>query len=276
MNSYNENNMLGLGQKERQQLTALLSNSKVIVSAEEASKIWNIDNDATYKLLYRLSKKGWLKRIKQGIYLPIPLTSSPDDILVEEPFVIAERIFNPCYITGMNAANYWGLTEQIFITTTVMTQKMVRNRTQVIADNEYKIHTIKSKYFFGLKSIWFDDVKVNIADPSRLILDMLVFPDFCGGIRFCIEVFKNYIKSDKKDLILLQEYILKLKNYAAIKRLGFITEKYFKEEESLIKFCYDCINNDNTKKGIIKIDPLLNCNVEIKKWRLLIPKSLDI
>ena len=206
----------------------------------------------------------------------IPLTSSPDDILVEEPFVIAERIFNPCYITGMNAANYWGLTEQIFITTTVMTQKMVRNRTQVIADNEYKIHTIKSKYFFGLKSIWFDDVKVNIADPSRLILDMLVFPDFCGGIRFCIEVFKNYIKSDKKDLILLQEYILKLKNYAAIKRLGFITEKYFKEEESLIKFCYDCINNDNTKKGIIKIDPLLNCNVEIKKWRLLIPKSLDI
>ena len=58
MNSYNENNMLGLGQKERQQLTALLSNSKVIVSAEEASKIWNIDNDATYKLLYRLSKNS--------------------------------------------------------------------------------------------------------------------------------------------------------------------------------------------------------------------------
>lgn len=34
--------MLGLGQKERQQLSALLSNAKVIVSAEEASEIWCI------------------------------------------------------------------------------------------------------------------------------------------------------------------------------------------------------------------------------------------
>lgn len=46
------------------------------------------------------------------------------DVIPEEPFVIAEKLFSPCYIGGINAANYWDLTEQIFRTITVMTPNL--------------------------------------------------------------------------------------------------------------------------------------------------------
>ena len=33
---------------------------------------------------------------------------------LEDPLVIAEKLFSPCYVGGWSAAEYWGITEQIF------------------------------------------------------------------------------------------------------------------------------------------------------------------
>lgn len=63
------------------------------------------------------------------------------------PFAIAAELFAPCYIGGVNAANYWDLAEQLFRTVTVMTQKVVQDRKPIIAGTEFIIHTLKSRYF---------------------------------------------------------------------------------------------------------------------------------
>ncbi|MBS0359444.1 MAG: hypothetical protein JSS53_09260 [Proteobacteria bacterium] len=258
----------GIGQTEREFLSKLLRATKITISVSEAANILGLKQDQAAKILARYNKKGWLKRIQQGVYLPVPITSLTSDIVAEDPFVIAEKLFSPCYIGGTNAANYWDLTEQIFRTTTIMTQKMVRNRKSKIAGNEYLIHTLKPLYFFGLKTVWLNDIKIKISDPTRTIVDMLMFPSFCGGLNFIIEVLQNYYRSQYKDMDLLINYLETAKNGAAIKRFGFLVDIYFPNEKKVIDYCLK-----NLTQGYVKLSPSLDCSKLIRRWRLWVPKN---
>lgn len=258
----------GLGQKEREKYSALLRGTTATISVTQASEILGIPKEKATMLLSLLAKKGWLKRIYYGLYIPVPVESETGDIIAEEPFVIAESLFSPCYIGGMNAANYWDLTEQIFVTITVMTQKQVRKHKQEIAGAQFVLHTLKPKYFFGLTKVWFNEVKVNVSDPSKTIVDMMLFPQFCGGTRFIVDVLKSYFQSKHKSIEMLMSYLNQADNGAAIKRMGFLVERYFPNQEVLINFC-----NKNITKGYSKLNPSVECTNLITKWRLWVPDS---
>jgi predicted transcriptional regulator of viral defense system len=264
---YNDNSVpIGLGQIERERLSKLLRKTQTTISVSEAAEILNLNTTQAAKILSLYSKKGWLKHIHQSLYLPVPLDSPTSEIIADEPFIIAEKIFSPCYISGMNAANHWGLTEQIFQTITVMTQKQVKERTPEIAGAHYNIHTIQPRYFFGLKSVWFNNIKVNISDPTRTIVDMMLFPQFCGGLNFISDVLKNYFNSKYKDTDLLASYLERANNGAAIKRIGFLTEKYYPDENKLIHFCLK-----NITKGYSKIVPKIETPSLVRRWNLWVP-----
>lgn len=268
MNSTNQLIPVGIGQVERERLSTLLRSTKVTISVADAASILGLTPTQAAKLLAWYAKKGWLNRISQGVYLPVPLESATSDVVAEEPFAIAEKLFSPCYIGGMNAANYWEFSEQLFRTVTVMTKNKVKNRQPRVGGTEYDIHSIKPEYFFGLKSIWLTGVKVQISDPTRTIIDLVMFPQYCGGIRFVIEVIQSYFESKYKDVDLLIEYLEKARNGAAIKRIGFIIEKYFPSEEKLVNYCLQ-----NLTQGYIKISPNLESPRLIRRWRIWVPNS---
>lgn len=259
---------MGLGKLEREKYAALLRGTKVTITVPEAAKILNLESNKAAMLLARLARKGWLNRIVQGVYIQVPVESSTGDSIAEDPFVIAEKLFSPCYIAGMNAANHWGLTEQLFRTITVMTQKPVRNKIPTIAEIDYMVHSIKPRYFFGLETVWIDNVKVKISDPSRTLVDMAIFPQFCGGIRFFVDVLKDYYRSEFKDFNLIIQYLEMAQNGAAIKRLGFLVEKFFPEEKNLIDYCLK-----NLTKGNIKLSSDMECSRLMTRWRLWVPEN---
>ena len=257
---------IGLGQIERERLSKLLRNTQTTISVSEAAEILGLSTIQAAKILALYNKKGWLRHIYQGLYLPVPLDSPTNEIIAEEPFVIAQKIFSPCYIAGMNAANHWDLTEQIFQSITIMTQKQIKERTPEIAGAHYNIHTIHPRYFFGLKPVWFNNVKVNISDPTRTIVDMMLFPQFCGGLNFICDVLKNYFNSKYKDTDLLVNYLEKTENGAALKRAGFLIEKYYPDESKLINFCLN-----NITKGYSKIIPKIENRSLVRRWNLWVP-----
>lgn len=265
---YSENTLGGLGKEERAALSALLRVIKITITPGQAAEIWQLNEVQAAKRLASYSKKGWLERIRQGVYIPVPLDSLTSDVIPEEPFAVAAELFSPCYIGGVNAANYWDLTEQLFRTVTVMTEKTIQNRKPVIAGNEYILHTLKSRYFYGLKTVWLAGVKVKVSDPSRTLVDMFMFPDFCGGLRFIVDVLGNYLSSDMKNIDQLIQYLSKSQNGAALKRLGFILELKFPEEQQLIEYCAQ-----NLTAGYAKINPDQSCEKLITRWRVWIPKS---
>lgn len=258
----------GLGRLEREALALLLHDTTAIITVVEAANLWSLTRTQAAKRLALYNRKGWLKRIAQGVYIPVPLQSLTSDVVPEEPFVVATQLFSPCYIGGMNAANHWDLTEQLFKSVTVMTEKRIMNRAQNIAGTEYIIHVLKPRYFFGLETVWLGGVKVKISDPTRTLVDMLMFPAFCGGLSFINDVLVSYFKSDFKKVDLLISYLDQAKNGAALKRLGFFLELNFPDEKELIHYC-----SNHLSAGYAKLHPGQRCTKLIRRWRLWLPEN---
>lgn len=262
------NKLLGLGKLERKRLTRIARNTKGTITVKEAANILSITSIRAAKILARWTKKGWLLRVRRGLYVPIPLESRTTDISLEDPWLVAVRLFAPCYIGGWSAAEYWDLTDQIYRTIVVLTAKKIRKRNEVISGTKFLARTISMKNIFGTKNVWRGVAKVLVSDSTRTIIDMLSDPQLGGGIRPTVDMFNNYLSSDNKQMDLLIEYAQRLSNGAVFKRLGFLLERLAPEEKEAINLCKSAITKGNTE-----LDPTLAKYQLITKWRLWLPKS---
>ena len=91
----------------------------------EASRVLGIEHDETGRLLVYLARRGWLSRVRRGLYVAVPLDARRSGEWAEDPWVVAERVFSPCYIGGWSACEHWDLTEQVFRTLLVVTARAV-------------------------------------------------------------------------------------------------------------------------------------------------------
>jgi predicted transcriptional regulator of viral defense system len=258
----------GLGKIERERLAALIRGTKGTVSLPEAASILKVSPSAASKMLSKWASKGWLSRVRQGLYIPVSIESRTTDVPLEDPWVIADRLYSPCYIGGWSAAEYWGLTEQIFRTVVVMTTQKPRDRKPVIKGTGFLLRTVSEKTMFGLKPVWRGQVKISVSDSTRTILDMLSDPQLGGGIRSTVDVFRDYLKSENKKIDLLIEYADRLGNGSVFKRLGFLLEQFAQDEQNMIKLCQTRLT-----KGNSKLDPKLPADKLVTRWRLWTPKN---
>ena len=265
---YTMEDVLGLGKGDRKRLSAVLRETKGTITVREAAEILKVPRSDAAKMLSRWTKRGWLSRVRRGLYIRVPLESRTADIPLEDPWVIADRLFSPCYIGGWTAAEYWGLTEQIFRTVVVMTSRQVRDRTPIIKGTNFLVRTISEKTLFGTKPVWRGQIKVSVSDPERTILDMLDAPKLAGGIRPTADILSSYLKSEKMNLELLISYAERLGNGAVFKRLGFLLERLAPEQKGFIKKCRTMLT-----KGNAKLDPALKAEQLVTRWRLWVPES---
>ncbi|MCP4368698.1 MAG: hypothetical protein GY797_11400 [Deltaproteobacteria bacterium] len=260
--------LTGIGKTDRERMAAIIRGTKGTVSVGDAARILNVASTDAAKMLSRWSKKGWMSRIRRGFYVSVPLESRTADVPLEDPWLIAERLFTPCYIGGWSAAEYLDLTEQIFSTIMVITIQKPRDRSPKIKGTGFMLRTVSEKTMFGLKPVWRGQVKVSVSDPTRTILDMLSNPVLGGGIRSTKDMFTNYLRSENKNLELLIEYAERLGNGAVFKRLGFLLEKIAPDEIETLKQCRVRLTAGNTK-----LDPKLNNRKLVTRWRLWVPEN---
>ncbi len=264
-------NISGLSAKERKILGEFVRLELSTISVDDITKKYELTREYANQILSRLHRKGWLQRIKKGIYIFVPLESSSADTILENPWILPMELFNPCYISGWSSAEYWDLTEQIFNTTVVYTVKNIRESTQKIASMDYKIHRITDKAFFGTKKIWRDNKKILIADIHKTIIDILKNPEFGGGGRHVIDIIKNYFKNKDQNIDILYDYAKQLGRGVVFKRLGFISEYYSDiSEKWLIKLM------GQISKGISDFDPKSPSKGRIlSRWNLRINIPLE-
>jgi len=258
----------GIGTIDRERMAAVIRGTKGTVSVHEASQILDMASTDAAKMLARWYKKGWLSRIKRGLYIPVPLESKTVDVPLEDSWLVADRLFSPCYIGGWSAAEYFDLTEQIFSTIMVMTCKRHRDLKPIIKGTPFLLRTIPEKAMFGLKPVWRGQVRILVSDPSRTMLDLLVNPAFGGGIRSVKDMLINYLISPKSSLEQLIDYAKQLGNGAVFKRLGFFLEFVAPDEKKILKEC-----RQNLTQGNAKLDPKLNNTRLITRWRLWVPEN---
>ncbi len=257
------NAVAGLGKKSRSKLAKLLRDTKGTISVEQATVSLGLPPKVAAKTLAGWASQGWLSRVRRGLYVPVPLETRTGDVALEDPLIVAERLFAPCYIGGWSAAEHWGLTEQIFRSILVMTTKKPRNRKPTLKGTTFLLRSILPESLFGTKAVWRGQVKVNVSDPSRTVLDLMDDPVLGGGLRPSADVLQSYLRSESKDLKLLVSYAERLGSGAAFKRLGFLLEQFAPGEREAIEACRKRIT-----KGNVKLDPSLPADRLVTAWRL--------
>lgn len=128
--------------------------------------------------------------------------------------------------------------------------------------------TTSNDLMFGLKAVWRGQIKTLVSDPTRTIIDFLNEPKLGGGIRTTVDMLAEYLRSEHKNLPLMVDYARSFGSGAVFKRLGFLLERYASEEIEAITACHK-----NLTQGKVKLDPQLNSDKLVTKWRLWIPKS---
>ncbi len=259
----------GIGKLDRERLTSVLRATQTTISVTDAVQVFGVSREYAAKLLAKWAAKGWLARVSRGIYIAVPLESASADIPLEDPWAIAEKLYQPCYIGGWSAAEHWGLTEQIFRTVVVLTTRKPRNHHPNIRGTDFWLSTVPKETMFGLKAVWHEQIKVFVSDPSRTILDFLIDPKLGGGIRHVVDMLREYLKTEHKNLSLLMDYAVRLDNSAVFKRLGFLLEQNASEERDAISIC-----EKHTTISKTKLDPQLkDSNKLITRWRLWVPEN---
>lgn len=258
----------GIGAKSRTDLAKILQMTGDTLTAKDVVHILGWTPKRAANWLAYLERKGWLCRVKRGLYISVSLEAKSKGVAMENPWAITDRLFSPCYISGWSAAQYWGFTDQIYESVVVITAKHVNRKTQEIGGTKFYLKMMDKQALFGTKAHWTDHTKVWVADPSRLIIDLCNDPHLGGGIRNCAEIFLAYLRSEHYLPKLLMDYGERRGNRTAFKRLGFLAEKLAPENVELIDMC-----KARLSKGYSQLDPAEKGNSVVKRWKLQMPKA---
>ena len=250
----------------RARLAAVLRATKEVVSIDAAAKTLELDRSAAAKVLSRWLKQGWLRRVGQGLYVPVPLDLAGSEQLLEDPWVLVPTLFGQSYIGGWTAAHHWDLTEQLFNETVVFTTRRISAKRVVAQGVTFLLHHTTQKKSFGLKSIWRGSMRVNISDPARTLIDMLAMPDLGGGIDHVADCLSEFRKSSTYDAGLLIRYGEQFGNGAIFKRLGFLADTRLHDAD-LADAC-----RSRLTQGYAQLDPALKSSHLHTAWRLWVPE----
>jgi predicted transcriptional regulator of viral defense system len=260
--------LAGISKENRAKLSLLIRGGRGMLTVSDAAKILEVVPKRASVILSQFANNGWLSRIKRGVYIVLPLEAQSNNAVIEDSWVIASKLFSPCYIGGWSALEHWGLTEQIFYTNLVCTSKKFRDLSPEIKGAKFLLRVVYQKHFFGLKSVWRSNEKVQVSDASRTMVDILNEPKLGGGIRAVADALENYFKSDYRNSKLLIEYADTFGNKAVFKRLGFLAEYLKIDDTDLMIACKNRLSTGNAQ-----LDHALGSDYLITRWRLWVPKN---
>ena len=254
----------GIDEKNRKLLDSLNRSGKNIFSVKEAAKIMELSiKDARLYLAY-LARRGWLSRVKPGLYMCVPLGTINPQEYKENPWIVANRIFAPCYIGGWSAAEHWDLTDQIFKSIFVFTARIFREKEISIQRTDFVLKLVRKENFGHIKGVWVENTKIQVSDPTQTIIDILNDPTVGGGIRHTAEIVENYFASEHRNNEDLLKYISENKNRTVYKRLGFILEALNIQAPEVIEVC-----KKNISAGYSVFDPTVKAKGTFnRKWNL--------
>jgi predicted transcriptional regulator of viral defense system len=255
---------------ERQKrLNSIMQSTKGMIHVDDVVKTLGVKKIHARQLLSGWHRQGILRRVAHGKYVVISPAALEQEQVLENPWVLVPELYSPGYVSGWSAAEHWGLTEQVFRSVCVFTGKRTPSGTKEFQGVDFFVRHVPSRLIFGTETIWHENIKIQISDPHKTVLDMLHCPDTGGGIQHVLDCFKGYAKlyKSQNDRAKLIEYALKINNGALFKKLGFFAEMAGFNSV----FLASC--KEHLTEGHAKLDSAAKEQKLITRWKLLVPKS---
>lgn len=197
-----------------------------IISTAAAADAWGITRSQASERLAGLHERGWIVRLRRGLYHILPVeAAAAGQTTVEDPWILAMALYHPGYIGGWSAAEHWGLTEQLFRSTFVVTSANVRDRNPTMLGAAFHVVKVSPARIRGADSIWRGSTRVRISNPERTLVDALRRPAWVGGVRHLAEILNRYLTDHPSDMKALRSELLRQRSGAAFKRAGYLLEE---------------------------------------------------
>lgn len=166
--------------------------------------------------LIEWQKKGYIKRISNGVYMFSEVKLNEDKL-----FYIANRLYEPSYVSLEAAFSYYSLIPEVVYTiTSVSSKKTTSFKTNYAAFNYRKV---KSNLMFGYTLIRMDNINIKIAEPEKAILDFIYLNSEINSLNHIEElrlntaIFEEKINRDK-----LNGYLSLFNNKRLNRRLNLL------------------------------------------------------
>lgn len=211
--------MSSLTPKESEFLSKIAEKGLSVFSFEQAQALWT-PPERTPDALYRLTQKGWLRRLERGVYLLIPLEAGPARVWTENGIIIAQYLVNPAVIAYWSALHYWNMTEQI--PRVIFIQTTRRKQSTIIAGMRFQFITVIEDHFFGFTSVNIAGKTTQVTDREKTIIDCAARSDLSGGILQLVQALKS--SYGQINWIKLDQYLKQWGGGTVVKRLGYLVE----------------------------------------------------
>jgi predicted transcriptional regulator of viral defense system len=253
----------GISGRGRGELARVLATGRRFVTPADVAAELGVDAGTAAKRLARWAEQGWVRRVRRGLYIDVPVQATNPATWGEDPLLVAAQVWPGCYFTGWTAASHWALSEQVFRTTVLKTSQRVRAASVRLLDHDYLLaHVAEPALGWGLSTQWQDGVRLRFADPARTVIDSLDTPRLAGGIRHAGDILTAYLAEHDPGALIAHGD--RWGNRAVFKRLGFLVETLALEAPGLVAACQERLST-----GISWLDPDgPDRGRRVMRWRL--------
>jgi predicted transcriptional regulator of viral defense system len=171
-------------------------------------------------LAHRLTKKGWLERLRPGLFQLVPAARGIEGVADTHPLGAGAVLVAPYFYSFGTACTHHGLTEQRFAEVYLACQQ--RRQPQLIRATRYVFVHVPAERFFGFEETAVLGERVQMAAIERALLDALDRPRFAGGIGEVSRIVGRAARRVSwKRLI---DYAREWDSSALVQRLGYLLD----------------------------------------------------
>ena len=131
-------------------------------------------------LAFRLVKKGWLERLRPGLFHLVPADRGREGVADTNPLAAGAVLVDPYFYSFGTACLHHGLTRQVFAEIYIASPH--RRRPETVRDVRYVFVHVPEHRFSGFNETTALGRQVCMATLERALLDAIDRPRYAGGI----------------------------------------------------------------------------------------------
>lgn len=236
------------------------------ITSEEALGITRMESTARMAL-WRLSTKGNLVRVREGIYGAVP----PEHVGSEYEFdryLLFDKVMERTGALAFHSAlELHGAANSRYTTVYYLSTK--RSRRFEFQGILYR--PVAASEMFGTTVHYLDDVPLNVTDRERTFLDCIRRPDLCGGVEEYLKSFESFSAMDPDKIL---EYLERYGEKTLYHKAGFVLH-HLKDR---VRVPEDLLISLRAKVGPNPCYLVPGKRVGgrlVKEWNVLVPRNLE-
>lgn len=215
-----------------------------------------------YSLLYRLMKKGLVKKVKSNLYTCVNAATGE---VIASRYQIACACNSSAYISHHTAFEYHGVTNQLFYEAYVSSDSRFR---------AFEFEHVNYKYIASKLSDGVIKPKnaegIRVTDLERTVIDSIKDFEKIGGLEELLNCLSliYYLNAEK-----LKDYLDAYNIQALYQKTGFILEHYMNQmrvPQTFVDYCKSKIG----KSTRYLIKEAMNDGTYNSKWKLIVKDGI--